>query len=90
MSMENIREKVIADIWLQIHGIYKSVFLWMDDSETEYHYDADKDAIVSDNGFSVPVSLPTDQITKKYVRNLIQQLEGDIAEYYRKHYKIIL
>lgn len=88
--MENLRENKINDIWNKIHGKYKSVFYWMNDTKTEYHYDIDKDAIVSDNGFSVPVSFPTEQITKDCIFNLIEQLEGDIAEYYLNHYKIVL
>lgn len=88
--MKNIREKVITDIWHKIHGRYKSVFYWINDTKTEYHYDVDKDAIVSDNGFLVHISIPTEQITQDYIYNLIEQLEGDIAEYYFRHYKIVL
>lgn len=80
--MENIRVKLIDDIWHQIHGRYKSIFYWMNSTKTEYHYDAAKDAIVSDNGFSVPVSLPTEEITRDYIYDLIEELEGDIYEYY--------
>ena len=88
--MENNRERIILEIWRKIHGRYKSVFYWMNDTKTEYHYDADKDAIVSDNGFLVDVSLTTDQITQDYIYNLIERLEGDIAEHYLKHHQIIL
>lgn len=54
----------------------------MNDIKTEYRYDADRDAIVSDNGFFVDVSLSIDQITQDYIYNLIERLEGDIAECY--------
>lgn len=88
--MRNNREELINDIWHKIHGKYKSVFYWVNDTKTEYNYDVDKDAIVSDNGFIVQVSNPTEQITQDYIYSLIEQLEGDIAEYYLKHYKIVL
>lgn len=88
--MKNKREQLINDIWYKIHGKYKSVFYWMNDTKTEYHYDVNKDAIVSDNGFFVQVSNPIEQITQDYIYSLIEQLEGDIAEYYLKHYKIVL
>lgn len=90
MNTENIREKRINDIWKKIHGKYKSVFYWVNDTKTEYHYDVTKDAIVSDIGFQVQVSIPTEQITQDYIYNLIEQLEGDIAEYYLKHDEIVL
>ncbi len=67
-----------------------SQFYWENDTTTEYHYDAEKDAIVSDNGFAVQVTRPTEEITRDYIYNLIEQLEGDIAEYYLAHYNIVL
>ena len=88
--MDIVRNEIIDKIWNDIHGRYKSIFYWMDGSKTEYHYDADTDAIVSDNGFSVKVAVPTDQLSRDYIYNFIENLEGDIAKYYLEHYKIVL
>lgn len=88
--MHSNREKIINTIWHNIHGRYKSVFYWINDTKTEYYYDVNKDAIISDNGFPVRVLLPTEQITQDYIYDLIEQLENDIAKYYLEHYKIEL
>lgn len=85
-----LREEIVAEIWNEIHGRFKSVFYWMNGTKTEYHYDPVSDSIISDNGFSVRVSVSDDKLTRDYIYGLIERLEGDIAEYYRIHYNIIL
>lgn len=45
INMENLseRQRKIDEIWHQIFGRFKSVLFWMNDTETEYHYDMEKD-----------------------------------------------
>lgn len=86
--VDDVRVQRINDIWKQIHGEFQSVFYWMDFTTTDYYYDSVTDSIVADNGFKVSVDLPTEKLSKDYIYDLIEKLEGDISKYYREKYNV--
>lgn len=79
----NERTKIINKFWRSLHGDRDPLYYWSDDTETAYYYDELTDSIKSDNGFSVRVGRPTDELTEDYIYNLIFELEGKIVQYYR-------
>lgn len=81
--MSSQRTEIINKIWNDLHGDRDPLFYWSDDTETAYYYDENDDTIKSDNGFSVSVDKPTDEINKRYIYDIILKLEGKIVQYYR-------
>ena len=79
----NNKSNVINTLWNKIHDKIESAFYWNDGTKTLYYYDEKTDTIKSENGFCVPVDKPTLELTKWYIRDLIDKLESIIILYYR-------
>lgn len=66
------------------------MFRWRNYESMRYEYDEINDSITCDAGISVPIDIPTDQITKKTLKEVIRKLEYKVYRTFKDNYNIDL
>lgn len=87
--MESRSEK-IRRLWKKIHGNHATYFLWENHPYMHYDYNATTDTIDCECGISVPINLPTEEITQLKLIEMIDSLELKVYEEYKEKHNIDL
>ena len=90
VSIKSRAEKM-EHIWHNIHGHGTSVplFLWDNYPVMEYSYNEQVDAIIC-NDISVPIDIPTEELTEQKIITLIDDLEFKVYNEYKTKHNIDL
>ena len=88
--MDNNRVNIIKENWKLAHGRFVPMFRWRTHESMRYEYDEINDSIKCDCGISIPIDLPTNQINKKTLKEMIRKLEYKVYRTFKDNYNIDL
>ena len=83
------RVKKIKEIWEKMHGRLVPGFRWLNHPFTPYYYDEVNDSL-NCMDVSIPIVLPTEEITHHKLFYLLKDLEKKVYLYYRDQHDIDL
>lgn len=78
---ENRKEK-IEKLMNEIHGRFVPTFYWENHPPMEYWYNSVNDSIYVETGDEIKVRFESNELTKKYIENLIDELEDKLIVKY--------
>ena len=83
------RVKKIKEIWNKIHGRLVPGFRWSYHAMTPYYYDEKNDSFKCMD-VSIPIDIPTEEITLPLLFYLLKYLEKKVYKQYRDQHNIDL
>ena len=83
------RVKKIKEIWDKMHGRLVPGFRWNNHTMTPYYYDGKND-LFKCMDVSIPIDIPTEEITHPKLFYLLKELEKKVYLYYRDQHDIDL
>ena len=83
------RVKKIKEIWDKMHGRLVPGFRWNNHAMTPYYYDEKNDSFKCMD-VSIPIDIPTEEITYPKLFYLLKDLEKEVYLYYRDQHNIDL
>ena len=84
------RGEMINRLWKKAHGISASYFLWENYPYMKYTYNEINNSIDCECGISVPIDIPTEDLTQTKLVDLIDELEIKVLNEYQDKYNIDL
>lgn len=84
------RAEKINRLWKKAHGIMAPYFLWENYRYMRYGYNEAADTIDCECGISVPIDIPTEELTQKKLVEVIDKLELKVLAEYKRKYNIDL
>ncbi len=78
--MDNIER--MKDLMDRYFGRRVPMLYYENHSSIRFWYDSEKNSLCAESGVEVPITLSEDNFTKTELRNLINQLDTAVIEYY--------
>lgn len=88
-SITETRVKKIKEIWDKMHGRLVPGFQWLNHKFTPYYYDEATDSF-NCMDVSIPINIPTEEITLPNLVYLLKDLRKKVYLHYRDQYNIDL
>ena len=82
--MEFDRKERIKELWKKIHGDFVPIFYWRFHPNMFYWYNEDTDRIECDCGLRYPVNLNDEELNRRNLINIIDDMESQIYKDYKK------
>lgn len=86
----NERTNIIKENWKLIHNNFVPMFRWRNNENMRYNYNEINGNIECDCGISISIDLPTIQINKITLKELIRKLEYKVYRTFKDNYNIDL